>query len=442
MPYQPQPIQRARDKENMAPSSRAFGLTSSSSSKRAHALSEDNDDYGDPDDSYRRRKKAHASSSSAARPNGASKSGRYADEQDDLRAVKKHGSSSSRPKRDDVDEGSEAEVEGGLWSGELLTERKTYDQWVENRLAKLATKRDMLLEDKVDRLKNELDEVQRQYDELRRLRQTVPEKALDDFKRTAETRHRHDKDLISSLKSKMEAGEKRARESSGAPDRSASVLHASVRDSVQPESADVEELRREHRRELADAARTQRKLEEEVKTYKLQLEQEIAQSKALLATAGSSSAAAAVSRNGKSATDSVTRLSLPLNEHEKAVRKLYEDLTGIVITGVEEIHSDSKTAPAKPFKRFKAVFAQEKHHSLQFDLEESQSMVQDDKGKKFMRQDMVYVPRLNGDKDQEFLDDPDVPDAWKESIRFVKGAMFNWYDKTRKILRIDNTRAR
>lgn len=426
----PQPLPRARDKENMPPSSRAYGL-SSSSSKRAQPPSDDHDDFDDPDDSYRRRKKAAAS-----RPNGVYKSGRYIDEQEDVRTAKKPA---GRPKRDEVDEGSEAEVEGGLWSGELLTERKAYDQWVEKRLAKLVSKRETMLEEKIDRIKNERDELQSQYDELRRLRQTAPEKALDDFKRTAETRYRHDKDLITSLKGKIEAAEKRARESSGASDRSASVLNTSVRESVQPDTAELEELRKEHRREMADAARTQRKLEDEVRTYKLQLEQEVAQSKALLAAAGSSSTAA-VGRNTKTTTDSDTRLSLPSNEYETAVRKLYEDLTGIVITGVEEIRPDPKVknVPAKPYKRFKALFGQEGYHSLQFDFEESQSMVQDDKsGKKYMRQDMVYVPRLDEDKDQEFLNDTGVPDAWKVNIRFVKSAMFQWYDKTRKILRID-----
>lgn len=441
---------RVRDKENMAPSSRAFGLSSSSSSNKraaqpAHA-SDDDDQYVDRDDNYNRRKKVHASSSTANRPSAASRPNRYTDDRDELRAVKK--SAPQRPRQDQIIQELQTEEERPWSDEQLLTERKAYDQWVEKKLSKLGSKREKMLEDDLDRIKNERDQIQGQYDELRQLRHTVPEHALEDFKRTAESRYRHDKDLISSLKSKVEAAEKRARESSGAPDRSASILANSVRDSVQPDLPDFEEMEKKHRRELADAARAQRKLEDEVRTYKLQLEQEIAQSKALLAAASNgSSTAAAVSRTAKSAADTNARLSLPASEHETAVRKLYEDLTGIVITGVEEIHSDqsSKAAPAKAYKRFKAVFAQEGYHSLSFSLEESHSVVQDDdvhRGKKHLRQDMVYVPTLDEDRDRALLDDDGVPKAWKESIRFVKTSLFTWYEKTRKILRTDDNRRR
>ncbi len=77
-------------------------------------------------------------------------------------------------------------------------------------------------------------------------------------------------------------------------------------------------------------------------------------------------------------------------EDEKAVRKLYEDLTGLVITGVEPL------SPPSSLRRFKAIFAQEDYYSVLMDLEESTSKIASS-GK--MRDDIVYVPRIEEDRD-------------------------------------------
>ncbi|PWZ01037.1 hypothetical protein BCV70DRAFT_199396 [Testicularia cyperi] len=491
-PHQRDRLQkRARDKENMPPPKSAFGLSSSSSSRHAYANSEEDDDDMDADDSYRRRatskklasvstKQVSSKPGSRAQGSSAGRSKRDHDyEDEELRPVKRahHGaassshrphSSSSRRGRDaddDDDNGSvtgdaearREEEEGDLATGELtdelLFERKAYDQWLDKKLAKLASKREQMLQEKLERIRSERDEVQSQYDELRQLRTTAPERALDEFKKTAEARFRHDKDLVSSLKSKVEAAEKRAREAlegaggggsnaaGGGADRSISILNASLRESVQPSSPDrrLEELEKKHKKELHDATRAQRRLEEEVRNYKLQLEQEIAQSKALLAAA-SGAPASTGARNGKSTTgagethSTAAAASLAAMEDEKAIRKLYEDLTGLVITGVDKLETDSR------YRRFKAIFAQEGFYSLLMDLEESSSSVTDESGKKSLRHDIVFVPKLDDDRDRELLQDDLVPQAWKEVIRFGRGMLFTWYEKTRKVLRAEVAR--
>ncbi len=93
-----------------------------------------------------------------------------------------------------------------------MVERRAYDEWVEKKLSKLTSKREQMLEERLDRIRSERDDIQSQYDELRQLRSTAPEEALDEFKKVAEARYRHDKDLINSLKAKVEALEKRAKE--------------------------------------------------------------------------------------------------------------------------------------------------------------------------------------------------------------------------------------
>lgn len=457
------------NKENMAPS-RTFGLTSSSASSR-HAnrarQASDDEDYPDADDSYRRMKKTSASSKLSSHKSSGSappRSKRTIDEAeadyDAARPVKKgatsgsyHKSSSSRARNDE--ETSEPERDepasaASLLSDELLMERRAYDEWVDKKLNKLASKREQMLEERLERVLSERDELQAQYDELRQLRNTAPEDALDEFKKVAEARYRHDKDLINSLKVKVEAAEKRAKEAesgaggSAGADRSISILNASVRESIQPETPDhrIEEMEKQHRKEMAEAARQQKRLEEDVRTYKLQLEQEIAQSKALLASANAAPASASSSTgiNGVNTMHSEPRAafaSLAALEDEKAVRKLYEDLTGLVITGVERID------PAEPFRRFKAIFAQEDYYSVLMDLEESSSKISSatgGAGKSQMRADIVYVPKIDDDRDSELLNSKMVPQEWLDALRFDRNMLFKWYEKTRKALLTDQAR--
>ena len=447
------------------PASRTFGLTSSSASSRhanrARAASDD-EQYSDADDSYRQVKKASAaptkSSAHKSSTSASSRSKRAADEEpdyDQIRSVKKSASghaksSSSRPRHhDESASDAEADAPAHALSDELFTERRAFDEWVEKKLSKLTSKREQMLEERLERIRAERDEIQAQYDELRQLRHTAPEQALDEYKKVAGARYRHDKDLVNSLKVKVEAAEKRAKEAEGGAaaggDRSISILNASVRESVQPETPDhrLEELEKQHRKEMAEAVRQQKRLEEDVRTYKLQLEQEIAQSKALLAAASaapassSSANAHASSRPGaKASTEpSAASTSLAAMEDEKAVRKLYEDLTGLVITGVERID------PAESFRRFKAIFAQEDYYSILMDLEESSSKVSSSTtGKTQLRDDIVYVPKIDDDRDSELLNSEMVPQEWLDALRFDRQMLFKWYEKTRKALFTDEAR--
>lgn len=172
--------------------------------------------------------------------------------------------------------------------------------------------------------------------------------------------------MINSLKARAEAAERRARTAenlSGSADRSMSVLASST-------SADDKV-----RKELAEAVKTQHKLEEEgtsflslsssalsypdiytlpiVKHYKLKLEEEIAISKSLLEKAhlnGSKNGTAATASSGSGGP------TVSANEDDKAVRKLYEDLTGLVITGVEMMDSRDK------MRKYKAIFGHGDYH--------------------------------------------------------------------------------
>ncbi|CDR99352.1 uncharacterized protein SPSC_04035 [Sporisorium scitamineum] len=433
----------------MAPS-RAFCLSSSSASSRhanrARAAS-DEEEYSDADNHYRAIKKASALPSKTSvhklSASATSRSKRPNDDADadydQLRAVKKSASSthrnrgSSKPARHDDDEGSEVEGDdpASAMSDELLMDTRAFSDYVDKKLSKLLSKREQMLEERLDRITSQRDEIQAQYDDLRQLRNTDAEKALDEFKKTAEARYRHDKDLINSLKVKVEAAEKRAKEAEGGAsganggDRSMSILNASVRESVQPETPDrrIEELEKQHRKEMAEAVRQQKRLEEDVRAYKLQLEQEIAQSKAHGAKASAA--------NGTSAASA----SLAALEDEKAVRKLYEDLTGLVVTGVERIDAN------QTFRRFKAIFAQEDYYSVLMDLEESSSKISSSSGTKSQtRDDIVYVPKIDDDRDSELLNSQMVPQEWLDALRFDRNMLFKWYEKTRKALLTDEAR--
>lgn len=431
------------------PSSRPFGFTSSSASSR-HAnrarQASDDEDHSDADD-YRRVKKASAlapsskafhKSSASAVPSRSKRAIEDDPDYDQVRPVKK---SQHKPSRDVTSDAEEEEPISTL-SEELLFERKAYDEWVDKKLSKLSSKREQMLEEHVERLRTERDEIQSQYDELRQLRNTAPEQALEEFKKVAEARYRHDKDLIASLKVKVEAAEKRAKDNesgaAGGGDRSISILNASVRESVAPETSDhrLEEMEKQHKKEMAEAQRMQRSLEEDVRTYKLQLEQEIAQSKALLAAASSSAPASSNTKPSKSTSESTAAsTSLAAMEDEKAVRKLYEDLTGLVVTGVERI------SPSEPYRRFKAIFAQEDYYSVLMDLEESSSKINGGSGAKSgMRDDIVYVPKIDEDRDSELLNSDLVPQEWLDALRFDRNMLFKWYEKTRKALLTDEAR--
>lgn len=311
-------------------------------------------------------------------------------------------------------------------SDELFIERRAYDEWVDKKLSKLTSKREQLLQDQLQRIRSERDEIQSQYDELRQLRATAPEQALDEFKKTAEARYRHDKDLINSLKAKVDAAEKRAKEAQASglagADRSMSILNASVSESVQPDDARIQELQELHRKQMLEAQTKIQRLEQDVQSYKLQLEQEIAQSQTHTKSVKATSETSAAST------------SLAAIEDEKAVRKLYEDLTGLVITGVEKID------PSEPFRRFKAIFAQEDYYSVLMDLEESRSSLATTAGKKTTRDDIVYVPKIDDDRDSELLNSQLVPPEWLEALRFDRNMLFKWYEKTRKALITDVAR--
>lgn len=419
----------------MAPS-RAIAMSSSSASSRQAnrgRATTDQEDQSETDDSYGQIKIGSSCAAPRSSSNAEHRSKRahrddVAPDEQPIRAVKKstshkHSSSSRLQNNQASDDDAPPAL---VLSDELFFERRAYDEWVDKKLSKLTSKREQLLQDQLQRIRSERDEIQSQYDELRQLRATAPEQALDEFKKTAEARYRHDKDLINSLKAKIDAAEKRAKEAQASglagADRSMSILNASVSESVQPDDARIQELQELHRKQMLEAQTKIQRLEQDVQSYKLQLEQEIAQSQTHTKSVKATSETSAAST------------SLAAIEDEKAVRKLYEDLTGLVITGVEKID------PSEPFRRFKAIFAQEDYYSVLMDLEESRSSLATTAGKKTTRDDIVYVPKIDDDRDSELLNSQLVPPEWLEALRFDRNMLFKWYEKTRKALITDVAR--
>ncbi|EPQ31713.1 uncharacterized protein PFL1_01046 [Pseudozyma flocculosa PF-1] len=431
-----------------------------SKSRRVEQLEDDDDEQGDDEE-------MEDNASIADTANGEDES--VADDQDDtLRAVRTGAKSSGRGRTassngkaataapstksrsraaaaETTEDGYGDEDDAAAGTDAMLLERKEFDSWMEKKLAKMASKRERALEDKLQRMTEERDEIQNQLDELRQLRNTKAEETLEALRKAAETRHKHDKDLINSLKARAEAAERRAREAEanggGAADRSMSIVGMRTPSVASTSNApQVEELEKRHRKEMAEAAKVQRKLEDDVNKYKAKLEEEIATSKALLEKAHLGSSASTSSSQAAGKGRAATELALTAQQHEdeKAIRRLYEDLTGLVVTGVETYDAKEK------YKRFKMLFANDAYHSLVFTLEEFEALFDPPAGsrstQKVKREQFCYEPQLDEDRDRAFLE-ADVPEMWHETIRFHRDMAFPFFNKLKGALRLGPSRS-
>lgn len=169
----------------------------------------------------------------------------------------------------------------------------------------------------------------KQFDELRSLRNTRAEADLAAYKEASESSQRHSKELVASLKTRLEQAEKRANSKAAAEDASEDGGGSSAQNVKL--KAEVDRLRKERNAAQDSADR----LGQELKSARRQ-------------------------QQSKSSTSE--RL---LDVEREAIRKLYEDLTGITIQRVEECepHDDEpQSSDGVVQRRFRAFFAAFSHY--------------------------------------------------------------------------------
>lgn len=241
------------------------------------------------------------------------------------------------------------------------------------------------LREKLLILTKERDEVQEQFDELRELRLTEPERTLSEWKKVSEKQKKYSEDYIKTLKKQVAALEK----------------HTSSSSTVEASSSNDRRLEQQ----LSQSQQREARLQEKLELLSKQLEQ-------------SSSRHTPTSRMAMQARVGSGALS---GSDERAVRRLYEDLTGLVVNKVEQI--DPHAAQADGHRRFHAIFACAGYHDLEVKLEESLSdfptsvATQSSAG---LREDLVYTPHFDVDRDAELLQSGRLPDYLKENIRFER----------------------
>ncbi|UZJ54398.1 hypothetical protein CBS101457_003718 [Exobasidium rhododendri] len=234
------------------------------------------------------------------------------------------------------------------------------------------SKRELILEEKLVLLTNERDQVQSQFDDLREVRQTAPEKRLSEWKKLAEQRDRQAEEYITRLKEQIDSLQTKGNGMS-----SDSVLTSDERKHWAVRENDAEE--------------------------------EVTRSTKVT----SASSKDKNSTNGLGVSD------------ERAVRKLYEDLTGLIVSKVELLQGRE----GHPYRAFHAIFGSSGYYSLEMRLEESESVESSRP-----RQDLIYVPALDSDRDAEILDSGRLPVYLKESLRFERSTAVRFMNTLHKKL--------
>lgn len=229
-------------------------------------------------------------------------------------------------------------------------------------------------------------DIQAQFDQLRSLRITEPERQLTEWRKLAEQKDKKSEEYILVLKKQIEA------------------LSSSQGKSV---PAGLSANQREDKNYVA----LQKEIEEMRKREKTLKEANARQARQLeglrLQTGTSTSSTAYRLGTGSS--------QLGMGD-ERAVRRLYEDLTGLMINKVEQVDGQEE------FRRFHAIFACAGYHDLEIKLEESTSDLPSivPGTSNGPREDLVYTPTLDQDRDAELLQSGRLPEFLKDSIRFER----------------------
>ncbi|WFD34804.1 hypothetical protein MCUN1_001648 [Malassezia cuniculi] len=99
-----------------------------------------------------------------------------------------------------------------------------------------------------------------------------------------------------------------------------------------------------------------------------------------------------------------------------AVKRIYEDLTGFVVTETEIVDEEQS------LRRFRIAFSGAGYNGsyiltdLHFSLEESHA--EEESGK--VREDLVYIPHIDEQRDAALLASENMPDHFLEQIRFER----------------------
>ncbi|KDN46290.1 hypothetical protein K437DRAFT_294346 [Tilletiaria anomala UBC 951] len=387
------------DKENYAPSSstmnkRAFGISSSSVVGEGSSRGRKAAKYAQSDEEEGERSEAHVERSQPKERKRIASNG-------SVTASKRAGA---------------AHEQKGLSDACAKLESEDLDEEVAPQAASRGqerTMREIALQEKVDKLSNERDLVQGELDQLRELRHTQAEKQFAELKRASEQRRKDMQEKYSALQAQIAALERM--NASSAQSLAVSVASTSAATPRADDTETVVELEAELARERSE----RRKMQEDFQRLQREYEAEIASSKALLSAAMPHCSSAASKptnpRDVKSAT-AAAGAGVGLAEEEKAIRRLYEDLTGMVIRSVER-QDDSGD-----FKTFNGIFASQGYYDVQFSIEESESEHSTSSGRLRKRQDLVFVTSLDQDRDADLLNDVHVPSYLKDVIRFERAS--------------------
>lgn len=336
-----------RDKENEAPT-------------MAHYAKRRKDDYEDEEEEVMKLplKSLKHSGSSSSRAHHHSSS---------IYPKERNGSSSSNSRDTEMHKSSK---------DSRYLDKRSYNQ-AEEKSAEIGSKKDHydVPEDSSD--------LQAQFDQLRSLRITQPERDLVEWQKMTEQKNKKSEEYIAMLKKQVEALSK---------SKGNEIPLANQRDEIQLTTlqAEMEEMRKRERILKEENARQARQLD----NLRLQ--------------------------TGSSTSSTAYRLGVGSSQmgmgDERAVRRLYEDLTGLMINKVEQVDGREN------FRRFHAIFACAGYHDLEIKLEESNSDLPSivPTTSNGPREDLIYTPTLDKDRDAELLQSGRLPEFLKDSIRFER----------------------
>lgn len=241
----------------------------------------------------------------------------------------------------------------------------------ETLLQDMRSRYEKSIDERVQQAIQERDAIQAQFDRLKDLRMTQSEKTLVEWKKASETRHRHVLESLASWKNRAEHAEHRVKELERiTPRDSGSDLRATQLD--QDVSRLTEQLAR-MQRALGDEQARRAELEGQIHAYSA-------------------------------------------NKDERAIRRMYEDLTGFMVRQVDVPN------PEETHRRYDILFTGADFHDFQFSLEESKLLVSSHDDSQVVRDDFVYMPHIDQVRDAHLLASGHMPDHFLEQIRFERGA--------------------
>ncbi|CAD6887802.1 unnamed protein product [Tilletia controversa] len=274
------------------------------------------------------------------------------------------------------------------------------------------------------------------FEELQGLRNKKMEQQLERVKEKAMGKHQLQEKLISTLKERVKALEATITSLAAAPSNgegsagSASTVR-NVGTSASAQASNRDEGTSEMAAELKKLRESMARREQEWELERSSLKDQVRQLERENKAEREASKAALQKTNG---THQAVKepAGNPLNEGTDKIRALYEDLTGLTISSVETY--DSRNG----YRRFRGVFANQGYHHLQLCLEESASEVPPSTAEKSSRkpamaprkrQELVYIPQIQDDRDAELLKAGTLPAFFLGQIRFDRSSGVKFLDK-------------